>query len=139
VPAERSVVFSSPRGGLVLSLDVREQRLDSRRASDGVVFLELNLGCDSQPQLARDTGTEMGCNTIEAVKRGLLLRIAAEHAHIYACVPQIGTDLGASYGNEADDARVLCRFCEEGCDLDADRFGDAVRSTSVTQTRRPLR
>jgi hypothetical protein len=50
---ERSVVFSSPRYGSVLLLDVGEERLDSRRARDGIVFLELNLGRDAQLELAR--------------------------------------------------------------------------------------
>jgi hypothetical protein len=35
-------------------LDVGEERLDSRRARDGIVFLELNLRRDTQLQLARN-------------------------------------------------------------------------------------
>ncbi len=51
--ADRSVVFSSPRYVGVLFLDVGEKRLDSRRARDGIVFLELNLRRDTQLELAR--------------------------------------------------------------------------------------
>jgi hypothetical protein len=54
-------------------------------------------------------------------------------------VPEVRADFSSSHGDEADYAWILGRFGEEGCNLDADRFGDAVRSTSVTQTRRPLK
>jgi hypothetical protein len=50
---ERSVVFSSSRYGSVLLLHVGEERLDSRGARDSIVFLELNLGRDTQLELAR--------------------------------------------------------------------------------------
>jgi hypothetical protein len=52
-------------------------------------------------------------------------------------VPQIGADLGPGDSHESDYARILCRFSEESRYLDADRFGDAVRSTCVTQKRPP--
>ena len=79
----------------------------------------------------------MRCNAVETIERRFLLGVAAENAHIDARVPQIRADLCASDGYESDNARILCRFCEEGRYLDADRFGDAVRSTCVTQKRPP--
>ena len=54
-------------------------------------------------------------------------------------MPEIGTDFGSCYCDEANDARIFGRFGEESGYLDADRFGDAVRSTSVTQMRPPLK
>jgi len=54
-------------------------------------------------------------------------------------MPEIGTDFGSCYSDEADDARIFGRFGEESRYLDADRFGDAVRSTRVTQMRPPLK
>lgn len=52
---------------------------------------------------------------------------------------QIGADFRGGDGYETDDPRILCRFGEKGRYLDADRFGDAIRSTCVTQMRPPLR
>ena len=134
---ERSVVFSSPRYGSVLLLDVGEERLDSRGPRDGVVFLELNLGRHAQLELARDARAEMRSHTVEAIEGSLLFGIASKNAHVYAGVAQIGADLRTGDRNEPDDPGVLCRFSEEGGYLDADRFGDAVRSTRVTQKRPP--
>ena len=134
---ERSVVFSSPRYRSVLLLDVGEERLDSRCARDGIVFLELNLRCDTQLELARHARAEMRCHTVEAIEGSLLLGIASQDAHVNSGVPKIGADLRTGDGNEPDYPGILCRFSEEGSYLDADRFGDAVRSTRVTQKRPP--
>jgi hypothetical protein len=79
----------------------------------------------------------MGRHAVEAIERSLLLGIASENAHINAGVAKIRADFRAGDRNEADYAGVLCRFSEEGGYLDADRFGDAVRSTRVTQKRPP--
>ena len=136
---ERSVVFSSPRYGSVLLLDVGEERFDSRGARDGIVFLELNLGRDTQSQLARHSRAEMRRHAVEAVEGSLLLGIASKNAHVNAGVAKIRADLRPRYRHEADYSRILCRFSEEGGYLDADRFGDAVRSTRVTQKRPPLK
>ncbi len=76
-------------------------------------------------------------HAVETVERSLFLRITSEHAHVHARMAKIGTHLGASDGDEADYAGILCRFSEEGGYLDADRFGDAVRSTRITQKRLP--
>src|ERR1700730_6034955 len=81
----------------------------------------------------------MQCNTVEAVEGSLLLGIASQHADVDAGVAEIWTDLRARHGHEADDPGILCRFSEEGGYLDADRFGDAVRSTCITQKRPPPR
>ena len=80
----------------------------------------------------------MGRHTVEAIERSLLLRVAAEDAHVNLGVTQIGSDLSARHRHEADDAGILGRFSEECRYLDTDRFGDAVRSTCVTQMRQPL-
>ena len=77
-------------------------------------------------------------DAVEAVESCLLLGLASEDAHVHASVPEIGTDLSAGDSHEADDPGILCRFSEEGGYLDTDRFGDAVRSTRVTQTPLPL-
>ena len=134
---ERSVVFSSQRYGSVLLLDVGEERLDSGGTRDGVIFLELNLGRDPQLELPRHARAEMRRHAVEAIESGLFLGIASENAHVHACVAKIRADLRASDRNEADDAGILCRFSEEGGYLDADRFGDAVRSTRITQKHPP--
>jgi hypothetical protein len=76
---------------------------------------------------------------VEAVEGRLFLGIASENTHVNAGVAKIRTDLSPCYCDEADDARILGRFSEEGGYLDADRFGDAVRSTRVTQKRPPLK
>src|ERR1700681_4881577 len=76
-------------------------------------------------------------HAVEAVERSLLLRITSEHTHVHARVAKIGAHLRARHGDEAYDAGILCRFSEEGGYLDAHRFGDAVRSTRITQTRLP--
>ena len=134
---ERSVVFSSPRYGSVLLLDIGEERLDSRGTRDGIVFLELNLGRDTQLKLARHARAEVRRHAVEAVEGSLLLGIASQDAHVNPGVAKIGADLRTSDGNEPDDPGILCRFSEEGGYLDADRLGDAVRSTRVTQKRPP--
>src|SRR6478752_2833174 len=136
---ERSVVFSSLRCGSVLPLHVRQQRLDAGRARDRVVFLELDLRRHAKPERLRNAGAKMRRNAIEPVERRLLLGLAPQHAHVDACVPEIGADIGACHSHETDDPWILCRFCEEARDLDADRFGDAVRPTGVTQTHPPLK
>ena len=76
-------------------------------------------------------------HAVEAIEGSLLLGIASQNAHVHAGVAKIGADLRASDRNEADYSGILCRFSEEGGYLDADRFGDAVRSTCVTQKRPP--
>ncbi len=76
-------------------------------------------------------------HAVETVERSLLLGIAAQDAHINAGVAKIGADLSTGDRNEPDDPGILCRFSEEGGYLDTDRFGDAVRSTRVTQKRPP--
>jgi hypothetical protein len=81
----------------------------------------------------------MGGHAVEAIERSLLLGVTPEHAHVHACVAKVGTDLRTGDRDEADDAGILCRFSEEGGYLDTDRFGDAVRSTRVTQKRPPQR
>src|ERR1700736_2882016 len=80
---ERSVVFSSPRYGGVMFLDVGEERLDPRRPRDGIVFLELNLWRDTKLQLARYARAQMQRHAVEAIKGGLLLGIASENAHVH--------------------------------------------------------
>ena len=81
----------------------------------------------------------MRSDTLEAVEGRLLFCVAPEHADVHARVPEIRAHLGGRNSYEPDNAWVLGRFCEEGGYLDADRFGDAVRSTSVTQKRPPLK
>jgi hypothetical protein len=120
-----------------MSLDVREKRLDSRRARDGIVFLELNLWRDTKLELARDARAKVRGYAVEAVERRLLLGIAPQNAHVYTSVAEVGTDLRARHRHEADYPGILGRFSEEGGYLDTDRFGDAVRSTRVTQKRPP--
>jgi hypothetical protein len=128
---------SSPRGSFVLSLDVGEQRLDAGGSRNGVIFLELDLRRDTKSQLPRDAGSQMRSDAVESIKRSLLLSLASEHAYVNACMAEIGTDFGARDSYEADYPRVFGRFGEEGRDLYADRFGDAVRSAGVTQKRPP--
>lgn len=136
---ECSVVFSSPRNGSVLFLDVGEERLDSRRTRDGIVFLELNLGRDTELELTRHARAEMQSHAVQTIERSLLFGIASENAHVHASVAKVGADLRARHRHEPDYPGILCRFSEEGGYLDADRFGDAVRSTRVTQKRPPLK
>jgi hypothetical protein len=81
----------------------------------------------------------MGRYAIESVECCLFLGLTPKHADVNAGVAKIGADLRCRNRNEANYARVLCRFSEECCNLDADRFGDAVRSARVTQTRPPLK
>ena len=76
-------------------------------------------------------------HAVQAVEGGLLLGIASQDAHVHPGVAEIRTDFRAGYRNETDDPGILCRFSEEGGYLDTDRFGDAVRSTRVTQKRPP--
>src|SRR2546423_3821575 len=135
----RSVVFPATRCGGVLLLHIGQQRFDASGASDGVVFLELDFGSDAELQLLRDARPQERSDAVEAIESRLLLGIATEHADVDSSVPEIGTYFGAGNGDEADDTRILCRFGEECRDLDADRFGDAVRSTRVTQMPQPLK
>jgi hypothetical protein len=79
----------------------------------------------------------MRCDTVEAVEGSLLLGFASQDAHVNAGVAKIGTDLRTGDRDKPDYPGILCRFSEEGGYLDADRFGDAVRSTRVTQRRPP--
>jgi hypothetical protein len=74
---------------------------------------------------------------LQSVERRLLFGIATKNADIDTCVPEIRAHFGSSDCDEADYPRVLGRFGEEGGNLDADRFGDAVRSTGITQKRPP--
>src|SRR6185436_614653 len=135
----RSVVVRSTGCGGILLLHVGEERLDAGGAGDGVVFLELNLGRHAKLQLSRHARTQKRCDAVESIERRLLLGFAAEDADVHAGVAQIGTDLRTRHRHEADDARILGRFSEECRYLDADRFGDAVRSARVTQKRPPQR
>ena len=137
--SERSDVVPSTARGSVLLLHVSEKRLDAGGPSDGVVFLELDLGGYSEPQLACNARAKVRSHAIESVERRLLLGLASKHAYVNAGVAKIGTDLRSGNRNEANDARILCRFSEECRNLDADRFGDAVRSAGVTQRRPPLK
>jgi hypothetical protein len=120
-----------------VSFDVGKQRLDSGGTSDRIVFLELDLGSNAEPELPSDARAQVRGNAIEPIEGGLFLRLAAENTHVYPRMAQIRTDFGARDGDEANDSRILCRFSEEGRNLDADRFGDAIRSTGVTQKRPP--
>jgi hypothetical protein len=79
----------------------------------------------------------MRSDAVESIKRSLLLSLASEHAYVNPRVPEIRADFGARDSHEADNPRILGRFGEEGRDLYADRFGDAVRSAGVTQKRPP--
>src|SRR3981081_1123581 len=76
-------------------------------------------------------------HAVEAVEGRLLLGVASQNAHVHAGVTKIRTDFRPRHRDETDYPRILCRFSEEGSYLDADRFGDAVRSTRVTQKRPP--
>ncbi len=76
-------------------------------------------------------------DAVEPIEGRLLFGIASEDADVDAGVAKVRTDLRARHRDEADYPGILCRFSEEGGYLDADRFGDAVRSTRVTQTRQP--
>src|SRR5947209_19608052 len=132
-----SVLFSATRCRVILLFGVRQQGFDSRRARDRVVFLELDLGRDAQAQPTCEVRTQVRRDAVQAVKGRLLLAVAAQHADVDTSMTEIGTDLGARHRHESNDSRILCRFSEKGRYLDADRFGDAVRSTCVTQTRQP--
>jgi hypothetical protein len=134
---ERSVVLSSPRRSLVLSLDVGEQRLDAGRPRNGVIFLELDLWRHTESELARDPRPQVRRNAVESIEGSLLLSLASEHAYVNARVPEVGTDFSPRDRHEADDPRIFGRFGEECRDLYANRFGDAVRSAGVTQKRPP--
>jgi hypothetical protein len=63
----------------------------------------------------------------------MLLSVAAHHAYEHARMSQIGSDLDTGNGDEADDSRILNRLREERRNLFADRLGDPIRATSVTQ------
>jgi hypothetical protein len=78
-------------------------------------------------------------DAVESVEGSLLLGVASQNAHVNPGMAKIGTDLRTRNRDEAYYPGILCRFSEEGGYLDADRFGDAVRSTRVTQTRPPPR
>ena len=136
---ERSVVFATTGSGRIPLLHVSEERFDSCGTSYRIVLLELNLWGDSQSELPRNARPQMGCDAVESIESRLLLGVAAEHAHVHPGMPEVGTHLGSRHCDEANDARILCRFSEESRYLDADRFGDAVRSTRVTQMRPPLK
>ena len=133
----RSVFVGTTTRRGILSFDVSEKRFDAGGPRDGVVFLELDFGCNPELKRARYARAQMRGNAVEPIERRLLLGITTENTHVDARVPQIGADFGSRDGHESDDARILCRFCEECRNLDADRFGDAVRSTRVTQKRPP--
>src|SRR5438477_5145708 len=135
----RSVVFPATRCGGILLLHVRQKRFDASCARDGVVFLELDFGSNAKLELLRNARPQERSDAIEPIECRLLFRVAAQDADVDACVPEIGAHFGARNRHKADDARILCRFGEECRDLDADRFGDAVRSTCVTQKRPPLK
>src|SRR4051812_44336412 len=77
----------------------------------------------------------MSGETLQSLERCLLVIRAAEHAYENACVAKIGRNVDGCHGDEADDARVLCRLREKRRDFRADRFGYAVGASSVTQWR----
>lgn len=111
-PSSRSVggLVSSTRRGGVLPLDVSEERLDARRARDCVVFLELDLRSNAQPELARDARSQVRGDAFQSLERCGLLGIAAEHADVNPGMPQIRGDIRAGDRNETDDPGVLRRF-----------------------------
>jgi hypothetical protein len=130
-------VVGCTRRGRVLLLHFGKKRLNARSTGDRIVFLELDLGRNAKLELPRDARAEMRGNALESVERRLLFGITTQHADIDTGVPEIRAHFGSRHSDEADDARVLGRFGEEGRNLDADRFGDAVRSTRITQKRPP--
>src|SRR3954470_12677869 len=81
----------------------------------------------------------MRCNAVQAIEGRAFLGFTAKDADVNPRVAKIGTDFRSSNGHESDYARVLGRFREECRYLDADRFGDAVRSAGITQRRPPLK
>ena len=120
------------------SSHLREQRLDAGCASDAVVFLELDLGRNAK--LSACATRERRCDaTLARPSKVACFSVSLPITLTKTLrVTEIGRDLGARHGDEADDPRILCRFGEEGRDFDADRFGDAVRAAMVLRrsTRR---
>ena len=81
----------------------------------------------------------MRSDAVQTVERRLLLTVASQHADVDTSMSEVRGDLCAGDRDETHDPRILGRFGKKGRYLDADRFGDAVRSTCVTQMRPPLK
>ena len=118
---------------MVLPLDLGKERLDARRARDGVVFLELQLGRDTELKRFGETGAKVSGETLQPLERRLLVGLTAEDADVNARVAKIGSDVHSRHRHEADDARVLRGLREESSDFPTDSLGDAVGPAGVTQ------
>ena len=63
------------------------------------------------------------------------LGVTAENAHEHLGVAKVAGDVDAGDSHEANDARILDPFGEEGRHFFADRFRNAVRAAGIVRHR----
>ena len=76
---------------------------------------------------------EMARDAVESIKRRSPLRLASENADEHLRVPKVARDVDPGDGHEANNARVLYAFGEEGRHFFANRFGDSVGATGIVR------
>ena len=114
-------------------MELREQRLDPRRVCNTLVQLERDLRRETKAKRTTDARPEMARDARETVERRRALRIAAENADEHFGVAKIASNVDTGNSHEADDARILYAFCQEGRHFFTNRFSDPVRATGIVR------
>src|SRR5437868_8904728 len=70
-----------------------QQSFDARSSRDSLVLLELNLRRNAKSQRTCNSGADVRCAAGESLEGCLLLRIGSHHAHEYASVAEIRSDV----------------------------------------------
>src|SRR5881394_3295222 len=133
---------SSPSVAVVLTgsarrsiLELREQCFDARSASDTLVSLEYNFRRETESQRAANASAQMSGEAGESVACRGALRLGSVDADEYRCDAQIARHVDASDGDETHDPRILDVLTQKRRHFDANRLGDAVRSSVVAGHR----
>src|SRR5215213_5032333 len=88
-------------------LDLREQRLDARRARDALVHLERDLWCETQAQRTPHASAQVTGEAVEPVecRRTILLGTVDAHEHLRSA--QVARDFYTGDGDQADNPRIF--------------------------------
>src|SRR5438105_4245144 len=97
-----AVVLTGRAVGWRRILQLREERLDSRRTLDAVVRFEHDLGSQTEPQGAADARAKVTGDAVEAVARCRALGLGSVNAHEHGGDAQIAGDIDARHGDETD-------------------------------------
>src|SRR4051812_25258473 len=98
-------------------LDLGEQTLDARRASNTLVESKKDLGSGPKAKRLPKDRSKMAGETLQSLERRGALDIGAKNAHEYLRRSKIARHLDGGHRDEADDARILHALVEEARDF----------------------